>query len=193
MRALAAVLCTALLAPTTLAADPDDMGRLTDESRKVAGELLTQVRGELMRELEASGPLKSVIVCKYTVPELTSAISRRTGWRVTRVSLKPRNPAIGGADAWEQKVLLDFDRRVEQGEKADNIEHAEIVSEPSGRFFRYMKAIPAGPACMICHGAVEKITPASKAQLAYEYPFDKAVGYAVGQVRGAASVKRPLN
>jgi hypothetical protein len=31
-----------------------------------------------------------------------------------------------------------------------------------------------------------------KAQIAGEYPHDKATGYAVGQVRGAVTVKRPL-
>jgi hypothetical protein len=170
----------------------DDLRKLTDESRKVANDLVMQVRGELVRELELSGPLKAVAVCKYTVPEITSAISRRTGWRVTRVSLRPRNPGLAGPDAWEQKVLMEFDRRVEQGEKAETLEHAEIVQEPAGRFFRYMKALPVAPVCMTCHGPPEKMSEALRVQLANEYPFDKAVGATVGQVRGATTVKRPL-
>ena len=81
----------------------------------MAGDLVAQIRGELTKELEFSGPLRGLIVCKYTVPEISSAMSRKTGWRVTRVALRPRNPALGSADAWEQKVLLDFERRAERG------------------------------------------------------------------------------
>jgi hypothetical protein len=65
------------------------------------------------------------------------------------VSLAPRNPALGWGDAWEQKVLMGFDERVAKGEKADGMEQYEVVNEPSGKFLRYMRALPdAGrPAC----------------------------------------------
>lgn len=182
----------ALAAMAHAAFAQEDLRKLTEESRKVANDLVTQVRGELLRELELSGPLKAVIVCKYTVPEITSAISRRTGWRVTRVSLKPRNPGLAGPDAWEQKVLLDFEKRAEQGEKPENLEHAEIVQEPAGRFFRYMKALPMAAACTTCHGPPEKMSEALRVQLANEYPHDQAIGTSVGQIRGATTVKRPL-
>ena len=53
-----------------------------------------------------------------------------------------------------------------------------------------MKAIPLGSACTSCHGP--NISDAIKSLLGAEYPFDKAVDFSVGQVRGAASVKKPL-
>ena len=178
--------------PFVVLAQSDDMRKLTEESRKVANDLVAQVRGELTRELELSGPLKAMLVCKYTVPEITSAISRRTGWRVTRVSLQPRNPGLATADAWEQKVLMDFEKRAAAGEKPETLEHAEVVAEPAGRYFRYMKALPLAPLCMTCHGGPDKISEALRVQLGNEYPFDKAVGGKVGSIRGATSVKRPL-
>jgi hypothetical protein len=195
MRRIAATLCAAALGtlyPAAYGQGQDDLRRLTDESRKVAGDLLAQVRGELTRELELTGPLKAVVVCKYTVPEITSAISRRTGWRVTRVSLRPRNPALGSADAWEQKVLMDFERRIRAGEKAEGMEHSEIVEEPAGRYFRYMRALPTGPLCVSCHGPTQGLSEALKSQLATEYPHDRATGFNAGELRGATSIKRPL-
>lgn len=186
------VVAMALAAMAHPAFAQEDLHKLTEESRKVANDLVAQVRSELVREMELSGPLKAVIVCKYTVPEITSAMSRRTGWRVTRVSLRPRNPGLAAPDAWEQKVLMEFDRRAEQGEKPDGLEHAEIVQEPAGRFFRYMKALPVAPMCATCHGPPEKMSEALRAQLAHEYPHDKALGATVGQVRGATTIKRPL-
>lgn len=163
-----------------------------DEARKATTELVAGTRGELLKAIEASGPLRAIVVCRYTVPEIASAVSRKYGARVTRISLTPRNPALGWGDAWEQKVMMDFDARVERGEKAESLEHAEVTSEPSGRFLRYMKALPMASACLHCHGPVEQISESIRQQLAHDYPHDRATGVALGKVRGAVTYKKPL-
>lgn len=163
-----------------------------DDARRAATELVTGVRGELLKAIEASGPLRAIVVCKYTVPEIASAVSRKYGARVTRVTLTPRNPALGWGDAWEQKVLLAFDERVSRGEKPDGMEHWEVVAEPSGRFLRYMRVLPMQPACMHCHGPVEQLSEPIRQQLAHDYPHDRAIGIAPGKVRGAVTYKKPL-
>ncbi len=163
-----------------------------EEARKAAGELVTGVRSELFKAIEASGPLRAIVVCKYTVPEIASAVSRKYGARVTRVSLTPRNPALGWGDAWEQKVLMGFEDRVAKGEKAEGMEHFEVVAEPSGRFLRYMRALPQLAPCMHCHGPADQISDPIRSQLAHDYPFDRATGVALGKVRGAVTFKKPL-
>ena len=180
------------MAAAVPAQETGEAKRLSEETRKVAVELVGQIRGALTKELELSGPMRAVIVCKYTVPELSSALSRKTGWRVTRVSLKPRNPALGTADAWEQRVLLDFEKRAGRGEKLETIEFGEVVTEPAGRYYRYMKVLPMAPVCMSCHGTDDRMTQSVKSLLESEYPHDRATGLAMGQVRGAVTVKRPL-
>lgn len=175
-----------------VASGDEGLKAFADEARKVSAQLLGQVRGELVKELERTGPVRAITVCKYSVPELSSNISRQTGWRVTRVALRPRNPALGHPDAWEQKVLLEFEKRLAKGEKAEALEFAEAVVEPAGKAYRFMKAIPMLPACLACHGPAEQLSEGVRAQLATEYPHDRAVDYSVGQVRGAVSVKKPL-
>jgi len=164
-----------------------------EDARKASNELVTSVRSELMKAIEASGPLRAIVVCKYTVPEIASAVSRRYGARVTRVSLTPRNPALGWGDAWEQKVLMAFDERAAKGgEKLDAMEQWEVVNEPSGKYLRYMRALPMVPACTHCHGPVEQISQPIRAQLDHDYPHDQAVGLTVGRIRGAVTYKKPL-
>ncbi|MCK9283262.1 MAG: DUF3365 domain-containing protein [Rhodocyclaceae bacterium] len=179
-----------LVAGAAYATSTEDEAKLTEDARRMAVKLLDQIRGEVVREMESSGPLRSIVVCKYSAPELTSVLSRQNGVRLTRVSLKPRNRSIGEPDAWEQQVLLDFERRLSRGEKIEALDHAEVVHEPAGRYFRFMKAIPMGQACVSCHGT--NISEATKASLAVEYPYDKAVDFSIGQIRGAVSVKKPL-
>jgi hypothetical protein len=181
-----------LALPAAGQGDDEELRRHTEEVRRIAGHLLAQIRGEVTKEMEHGGPLRSVIVCKYSVPEITSSLSRKSGMRVSRVTLKARNPALALPDPWEQRVLMDFDRRAAKGEKAETLEHSEIVVEPQGRFLRYMKAIPVAQVCTTCHGTAETLTDAIKAQLATEYPHDRATGYSVGQVRGGVTVKRAL-
>lgn len=182
----------ALAAGSAAAAAQEIPRAALEEARKASGELVLSVRSELVKAIEASGPLRAIVVCKYTVPEIASAISRRYGARVTRVTLTPRNPSLGWGDAWEQKVLMSFDERVAKGEKADALEHAEVTTEPSGRFLRYMKALPMMPICTSCHGPGEQMSESIRTQLAHDYPHDQAVGVAVGKVRGAVTYKKPL-
>ena len=162
------------------------------DSRKVALQVSLALRTQLLREMQVSGPLRSLIVCKYNCPEILSIQSRKTGWRVAAVSLKPRNSALGMADAWEQKVIADFERRVANGEKAETLEVIETIKEPQGLYFRYAKAMMVERLCLQCHGTRDQLPESVKAQLAIDYPFDRAVDFRVGQVYGIVSIKRPV-
>jgi len=177
-----------------LSANPamaDDLAKFQEDSRKVVKEMMSQLGSALQKEMAANGPAAAIKVCKDLAPAITSDLSRKTGQRVTRVSLKTRNPLLGSPDAWEQKVLADFAGRLEKEDPA-NIEFAEIVTEPQGKFMRYMKAIPTQDVCLKCHGSLETIVPQVKEQLKAEYPHDKATGYTINQIRGAFSIKKAL-
>lgn len=185
------LLAAVFIAGTAMASDLN-YEELVETARGAAQRLTQQLAGELRREYEMSGTVRSVAVCKYLAPELSSAISREYGAQVRRVSLKIRNPGLGTPDPWEQTVLLDFERRLALGEAVERIEYSEIVNEPLGSSFRYMKAIPVGQSCLGCHGPTEAMTPTTSAQIAAEYPHDKATGHKLGSIRGAVSYKKPL-
>jgi hypothetical protein len=172
---------------------PEDTARLAAEARKVAAGMQQSLAAKLLGELQAKGPEAAIGVCTTLAPDVAARISREQGWRVTRVSLRTRNPVLGSPDAWEQGVLADFDARAARGDKPEVIEHAGVVREPQGRYFRYMKALPVAPLCVSCHGGPESIPPGVKARLAAEYPHDRATGYRPGELRGAISIKRPLD
>jgi hypothetical protein len=185
----------ALALVTTIAiaqAQAADDAKLLTESRETAVSLLQQLSVKLRATLAENGPEGSVPVCKSVAPELAGKLSRETGWRVARVSLRTRNPLLGTPDAWEQRVLESFDRKAAAGEKPDTLEFGEVVEEPAGRYYRYLKAIPVSPLCVACHGPRDQLSPFLQDQLKAEYPHDKGVGYSPGQIRGAVTIKRPL-
>ena len=180
-----------LLAMSAFPALANDMAQHQEESRKIVKEFASQLGGEMQKEMKANGPVSAIKVCRDVAPAIASEISRKNGWNVGRKSLKTRNAALGMPDAWEQKVLADFEKRIEK-ENPANMEFAEVVTEPQGKFFRYMKAIPVQDVCLKCHGTDETIAPNVKDALKAEYPHDKATGYTLGQIRGGFSIKRPL-
>jgi len=166
---------------------------LTIAARATASDLIQRLGAVLKKEMAAGGPDNAIAVCRDIAPGLAGELSRKTGGRVSRVSLKTRNPLLGQPDAWEQQVLAEFDRQAaQQGAKPETLERSEVVSEPQGRFFRYMKAIPVQPLCLTCHGTTDSIPDPVKARLAADYPHDRATGYALGQIRGAVTIKRSM-
>jgi hypothetical protein len=191
MKKLLLISTTLLLAVSALPTLADDMAQFQEESRKIIKEFASQLGGELQKEMKENGPVAATKVCRNVAPAIASEVSRKNGWNVGRKSLKTRNAALGMPDAWEQKVLADFEKRMEK-ENPANMEFAEVVTEPQGKFFRYMKAIPVQDVCLKCHGSDDTVAPNVKDALKAEYPHDKATGYTLGQIRGGFSIKRPL-
>lgn len=169
-----------------------DVGRLNKAARKTAAGFMKELGAAFKREMAAGGPAATVKVCSEIAPEIAGRISRKTGWRVTRVGTRVRNPLLGMPDAWEQKVLADFERRAAKGESFDKMSFSEVVEEPDGRYFRFMKAIGVKPLCLACHGPEDRLAPKIRAVLKERYPHDKATDYKAGDLRGAISIKAPL-
>ncbi|HEY9149460.1 MAG TPA: DUF3365 domain-containing protein, partial [Gammaproteobacteria bacterium] len=155
--------------------------------------LVQQLGGALKKEMEAGGPAQAIGVCRDLAPKIAGDLSREHGWQVTRVGTRVRNPLLGIPDAWEQQVLQDFQVRAAAGEAVADMSFSAVVEEPDGRYFRFLKAIPVQAVCLNCHGPVEKIPTAVQEQLASHYPMDRAVGYGEGELRGAVSIKQPMD
>ncbi|MDO8465356.1 MAG: DUF3365 domain-containing protein [Gallionella sp.] len=178
----------ALITPfmTTLANAGDDA--LLGEARKVATTLPPKLLASLQEEISKSGPEGAIPVCKDMAPKMAGEISKQTGWKIKRVSLKMRNDARAIPDEWEKAALEDFDKRAATGESPAQLEKGEKV----GNEYRYVKALPVQQLCLNCHGPADQISPAVKAVLGQHYPNDRATGYSIGQIRGAISVRKPL-
>lgn len=171
----------------------DELGTYLGESRAAGLPFLRDLNAANQQAMAAGGPEAAINVCKELAPQMAGALSRRNGWKLTRVSLKARNPLLGTPDQWEQTVLQQYEERLAKGETPEALETAEIVNEANGKSFRYMKAIVLQQGCLACHGKPEQLSGGLKARLGQEYPYDKAIGYAPGQLRGALSIKRRID
>jgi hypothetical protein len=170
----------------------DNMAARENSAREVSVAFMKELGGHLKAALAAGDPAAAIEVCSNVAPAIANRVSLQTGWRVTRIGTRPRNALLGMTDAWEQTVLKQFQQRAAKGEKYADMNFSEVVSEPDGRYFRFMKAIGVKPMCLQCHGSAQQIPPPTAAMLNKLYPADRAVDYAAGDLRGAFSVKQPL-
>jgi hypothetical protein len=161
-----------------------DSAALKGEAISIVKRFGGSLKPELKKALKSGGPANAIGVCSEKAPEIAENLSKDTGWNVKRVSLKPRNDKSAIPDAWEQKVLAEFDRRQAAGEKADKMAFGEMVDGQ----YRFMKALGTGKVCLNCHGA--KVKPEVEAALQEYYPQDKARGYELGQIRGAITLRK---
>jgi len=169
-------------------ADDAQQAKYLEDSRKTAIEFTDKLGAMLKQQLQAGGAEGAIGVCKQYAPALAAEYSG-DGRTLKRVSLKPRNPALGTPDAWEKQMLESFEHSLSDGKQISTMEASTVTEGPNGRWFRYMKAIPTQPVCLQCHGQPYQIPDGVKALLAKEYPNDQATGYSAGSIRGAVSIK----
>ncbi|HRC38424.1 MAG TPA: DUF3365 domain-containing protein [Rubrivivax sp.] len=169
---------------------PVDMAWVA-EARGISTSVPPKLLAVLQEEIAKGGPEGAIGVCREQAPAMARAASEQTGWNVRRVSLRNRNPKAV-PDPWERAVLEDFDRRAAAKESPATLEKAEITTLDGKVVQRYMRALPTLPLCTQCHGAADKLSPAVTAKLKALYPADRATGYAVGEIRGAMTLVRPV-
>ena len=169
----------------------EDIKARETSAREAIKSLSENLKEYLKAGLETGiGTEEKLMMCKEGAAEATSHENQERPFSIGRTSLKVRNPA-NEPDEWEYAILQTFQERKDLGESVVNLQHSEIIETSGKRYFRYMKAIPAGKVCLICHGT--NIQPELVAALSKIYPGDEARGFGIGDIRGAFTVSQVLD
>lgn len=165
---------------------PPDINALNAEAEELSRRFVESLQPALQTALQSGGPAAAIQVCAAVAPGIARELSVTSGWKIRRVSLRPRNTASAQPDSWEVVALAHFAERQQAGEAGPEIRTAALV----GSTFRYMQAQPTGPLCLTCHG--KELTADVRGALLQLYPDDAATGYALGEIRGAISLSKDL-
>jgi Protein of unknown function (DUF3365) len=157
--------------------------------RTTAMDFMKELKGVLINQIQTKGVLQAVSVCSDTAQVLTNNFGIQKGVYIRRVSLKNRNEN-NFPDDFEKKVLTKFELLHQNKELNSETEHIEIVQEGEFKYLRYLKPILMQAECLNCHGGETDIMPEVKQLISSNYIEDKAVGYKIGELRGAVSVKK---
>ncbi|MCP4567279.1 MAG: DUF3365 domain-containing protein [FCB group bacterium] len=151
---------------------------------QVIAEYQQALKRELVSAMTSGGPVGAIAVCNVAAPAIADSFNARPGLDIKRISLKQRNIHFA-PDSLEVAVLEFFNSTVE----IEPLTYSNLFTDSAGVIrFRYLKEIKVGQLCLKCHGNPEGFSSGLNAALAEKYPQDKAVGYNVGDSRGAFSV-----
>ena len=159
--------------------------------RTTAIEFMKELKGVLINQIQTNGALQAVSVCSDTAQVLTNNFGVQRGVYIKRVSLKNRS-VNNFPDDFEKKVLNKFELLHQNKELNSETEHVEIVQEGEFKYLRYLKPILVQAECLNCHGGETDIMPEVKQLIAQDYSDDKAIGYKIGDLRGAVSLKKVI-
>lgn len=151
--------------------------------------------------------------CPELAPAIASTFSKDTGYLVRRVSNRTRN-SRNIPDDWQARQLKSFEDKAKQGKprtpfvisKPDTTtmttmeyEATSFTNEEDTEYFNYMRSITLPGLdklpCLKCHGSIEEggeVTPDLLQAIEGLYPYDLALGYKAGNIRGAWTIKIPV-
>jgi hypothetical protein len=194
---LAVVVVVAVAGCTSPAAE-DPVQEPTDGqiewAESAADDLVAELSSRLIAELQESGPLGAIDVCSKVAQQIAREHSG-DGLLIRRVGLRVRNP-VNQASAWARRQLERWERDMDRGKTPMSIAANVEGSGPDGarsREYWYLRPLLVGPPCLNCHGDLDEMDPAVVERLAELYPSDEAVGYALGDLRGAVFVRLGLD
>lgn len=149
------------------------------------GELKRSLVGAVTKAMGQGLPA-AIATCHTEAPALTAAVARE-GATIGRATRKPRNPS-NAATGWQADALSQFETVLAAGKPLAGQTFARRL--PGGRT-AYAEPLVIQELCVTCHGAM--LAPEVHVEIAARYPDDRAIGYAVGDLRGVAWVELPAN
>jgi hypothetical protein len=174
----------------TVQADDADLDLFIKQTRVIVSDFTASLIRRCEIEIESIGLHAAAEICRITAPQVYYEYSVKNKIILNLVSLTPRNAVTGHADAWEQAGLLKMEKLIKDGENTSNIEIVELVKEPAATYYRYMSPLVATPFCLKCHGKEKEINNSAASSIEFMYPQDEAMGYDLGELMGAISIKK---
>lgn len=126
------------------------------------------------KAIQKGGTEYAVAFCNEQAMPLTDSLSAFHNVKIQRLTDKNRNPNNNiktslDSLAWE-KIKTDGTDFVKQGE--------------NGKVYYYKPIVMGMATCIKCHGSQADISEHTQKTLRLKYPFDKAIGYSQGDLRG---------
>jgi hypothetical protein len=169
----------------TIPPDSADLAVARDAATELGRDLMAMLTSELAR----GGPAAAIAVCADSAQERTQR-HQRAGVMVRRVGTRVRNPG-NVPDSLEQQVLARFAATVAAG--GSPTDTAFVVRTATGDAeLRLLRPVRIQKPCLGCHGPAGELSAEVRQTIASRYPNDQATGYALGDLRGAVSVRLTL-
>lgn len=173
--------------PASAAAPTPEIDPAIARAQASARALGKALKVRLVAAMAEGGPESALELCSTEAQPLTAAAAAEAGVKLGRASLRSRN-RDNIPPPWVRAWLEEQGERPVEGA----VGVAERVSEGETASVHVLIPIGVEAPCLVCHGDPNAIPVGVRSLLAARYPQDQAVGYALGDLRGALWVEAPL-
>jgi hypothetical protein len=168
-----------------------DVNERAARAREIVQSFREKFKVALHANIKSDGLAGSVASYQTFTAEIMTTLAEESQFEMGRTSLRLRNPD-NAPDPWEQAGLEKFAAEIKAGADPMKLEFFEITKTREGQnLFRFIKPIVMRDGCLGCHGTEVKADV--KAEITKLYPDDKALGYALGEMRGAFTLVQQLD
>lgn len=148
------------------------------KSKDLFNAFQANLESELKAALKNHGLVGAVSACSIKSPQLESSMVNED-YSIKRISQKPRNPSHF-PDTMEKEVLEQWQNMISKNENPG------FVFRESQEYKYYLKPIIIKKQlCLKCHGPKISLDDELKKKIFELYPADRAIGYKIGDLRGA--------
>jgi hypothetical protein len=157
-----------------------------DKAAEITYKFKKGLKKKLIDAINENGFGGAVEICSKSAQEMPKLIEdKHPDVRIRRVSLKNRNPK-NAPDEFERKMLNLMESEKAAGElKLFYEREVTVDGKPA---YRYMEPLLVGALCLNCHGKKGELNRDAVEKIRELYPNDKAVGYGLGDIRGAVTL-----
>jgi hypothetical protein len=167
---------------------PELRERVVQRGRAIASETFSLLSSNLQAAIASGGVTNALPYCSLAASPLTASIADRHGVTLRRVADRARNPK-GKADATESAILQGYRFAIAQTNALQPV--VTNLLEHSVTFFAPI--VLTNALCLKCHGRPGEDIPTEGLEVIRRlYPQDEAVGFRMGELRGAWRIDFPI-
>ena len=155
----------------------------------IINKTMKNLKNRLQESLKDGNIVAAIKICSSEAQDLTM-LNNSENISIKRISLKYRNP-VNKPTKKEELILKSFEEKLQSGTRFNDLVFKQTITNYKEKKFTYIKAIPVKEVCLNCHG--NNISDKVLRQIKINYPNDKAIGFNLGDIRGAFSVEHTLN
>ena len=156
---------------------------------EIINKTMKNLKNTLQTALKDGNIVEAIKICGSEAQDLTM-LNNTEKTSIKRISLKYRNPANKPTKK-EELILKSFEEKLQSGIEFNDLVFKQTITNYKEKTFTYIKAIPVKEVCLNCHG--DNVSKKVLKQIKINYPNDKAIGFNLGEIRGAFSVRHTFN
>ena len=125
-------------------------------------------------QINTGGILQAISYCNAKALPLTQSLSQEYNIVLERLAEKNRNPINNLKTSLDQEIwnkIIDFPEGM-------------VAKDKEGKHYYYRPIKIGMESCLQCHGKKEQLVSKVRDTISFYYPEDKAVDFAIGDLRG---------